>query len=961
MNDDIAGRLPQSPAEVIDRSKPVTIQYNGKTVPAFTGDTIASALYAAGVRIMSTSFKYHRPRGIFDIGVHAAEPAMEVDGRLNTRIARIPVGDGMEVRRQSNPKVDIFKLADKASGAMEVGFYYKSFHQSKTVWNKSLEVMRKAPGNLGEVKPLSQKYRFEAVNLTPEILVIGGGAAGIEAALLGASAGVRVVLVEAEAWLGGFFAFQKEGTPVSVKSSADQVRGAGNVTVLTSTVATAIYPEGIVLCTQTCRPDEPFLERLYLIRPKTVVAATGAMDRPLLFNHNDRPGVMLPQTAQRLMHLYGVRLGDTAVAAGGDDSIYQAALDMASSGIMVSAVCDSRRDRAPETLLGQLKKLRIEVLQGWTLSQAEGKQTVTGANVFEMGGSGAKIIKSDLIVASCGRTPLFKILALTGCRIVYRPELGFHLPEELPPGFYAAGRMLGTEYLPAIRAQGRLAAAQALSHLGYRMQPEVDDAMSVLSNPPAVAPNPRQTPSLDRKKDRRFICMGNDVTEKDIDTAIAEGFDSTEMIKRYTTATMGSEQGAVSQANFLDYLAGRKPESLGAQTLFTPRPPIVGIGLGVLAAGFHDHPRRPPLHPIQLAQGGVPIRTGPWIRIEHFGDPEGESLAVHHTAGMCDVSTLGKFRIAGPDAHKLLNCINTRNVDRLSKNRIHYSVACNEEGVIIDDGIIIRRGENDFYITTTTARGSVAKEWYMRWSREYAWDVRMIDLTDAKAGINLAGPRSREILSTLTDTDLSNTALPYMHWIETELAGVKSLLLRMGFMGELSYEIHCSSGDAPYLWQELLSSGKSFGLKTVGLESILLCRLEKGHALPGMDMDGNTSLFEGRYDWCRDKDRHDMVGGPMLKLLQNQPLKNAVVGFECDGRKELTDGDLVVEGKTRLGYATSVRYSPALDKTIGLALVKADPDFKAGTHIHLQHEKKVIPAKVAQPPFYDPKGERMKI
>jgi sarcosine oxidase subunit alpha len=809
------------------------------------------------------------------------------------------------------------------------------------------------------VKPLSRKDHFEAVNLTPEILVIGGGAAGMEAALQAASAGIRVVLVEAEPWLGGFLAFQK---PIDTlpEDLARRIRAVENIALLTSTTATAYYPEGIVMCTQMCRPEEGFLERLYLIRPKALIVATGAMDRPLMFNNNDRPGILLPQTTQRLIHLYGVKPGETGLVAGGDDNIYRVASDLSSAGVKIIAVCDSRSRPSSELLEGSLKREGIPVLHGWTLSQALGKREVSGAEIREINGTGTKNFKLDLIVASSGRTPMFKLLAITEGEMEYHPDLGFHLPNHLPKWCHAAGRVLGLESLPAIQAQGRLAAASALKYLGLDTHRQIDEAKEALAALPPINPNPGQIPAMDRKKDRRFICMGNDVTEKEIDTALAEGFDSTEMIKRYTTATMGSEQGAISQANFLDYLASAKPKQLGNQKLFTPRPPIVGIRLGVLGAGLHDLPRRPPLHSIEVKQGGIPIRTGPWIRIEHFGDPEGESLSVHQSAGLCDVSTLGKFRIFGPDATKLLNFINIRGVDRLENNRIHYSVACNEEGVIIDDGVILKQDENDYYITTTTARGPVVREWYLRWCREFNWKAWVVDITDARAGMNLTGPMSRKILSGLTSGDLSNDALPYMHWVEAEVAGVPSFLLRMGFMGELSYEIHPPSGYAEYLWQTILSAGKPLGLKPVGLETILLCRLEKGPALPGLDMDGNTTLFEGNYGWCLDTERKDMVGGPMLKLLKGHPYKNIVIGFELDGRVDLTDGDLVVENITRLGYVTSVRYSPILGKTIGLALVKPDPGLTPGGKITLQHNQKPVQARVVKPPFYDPIGERMK-
>ncbi len=955
-------RLPESPTQVIDRSEPVTIYYSGQAVEAFAGDTVATALHAAGIRVMASSFKYHRPRGIMDLGVQAADPAMEVDGRFNTRIARTLVADGMKVEPQFKRGVDLLKLADKASGAMQVGFYYKnaSLYKSKTAWNKAREMMRNAPGNLGGIKPLKTRPRFEEVNLTPELVVIGGGLAGLEAALTGARSGVRVVLVEAEPWLGGFEAFQGPESLEPIAELKKRLAGFDNLTVLTSTTASMVYPDGVFVCIQACSPDESFLERAYLIRPKAAVFATGAMDRPLMFNHNDRPGVMLPQTAQRLVHLYGLKPAEEVVVAGGDDQIYKVALDMVESGVKVVGLADCRADGGPADIRSALIDRGVLVWEGETVIEAKGKKRVTGAIVGKVGDKSGRSVRCQGIIASSGRTPMFKLIAQTDAKIVYDADLGFHLAVDPPPGYATAGRLNGLEDREAIRAQGRLAAAEVLAAHGLKLETEIESAREILARAPALKPNPPQVRAAGAN-DRRFICFGNDVTEKDIDQALEEGFTHVEMIKRYTTATMGAEQGALSQANFLDYLAYKRPQDMGAQRINTPRPPLAGASMGVMAAGHHDQPKVTPMHEIQLAGGGKPLRTGPWLRIEHFGDAEAESLAVHNAAGLADVSTLGKFRIFGPDAEKWLNRVNTRSVTGLEPGRICYTAACNEEGVVIDDGVILKLGPDDYYFTTSTARGPATMEWYHRWQREEDWQAWLVNLTEAKAGMNLAGPNSREILAKLTEADVSNEALPFMHWIEVEVAGVPAYIMRMGFLGELSYEIHCPSNQGAYLWEKLLEAGRPLGLKPIGLEAQFICRLEKGHVLPGLDIDGNTTMFEAGFGWLWDRAKEETVGSPMLRLLDGQPFKNQVIGFSLDGRAGLIDGHLVVKGDRRLGYITSVRYSPLLDQTIGLALVEPDDDFKEGGEVALWLEGREVKARYVKPPFYDPRGERLKI
>lgn len=947
---------------MVDRSRPITLYYSGQAIQCFEGDTVATALYAAGLRDLASSFKYHRPRGIFDLGLHATEPLMEVDGKPNSRIARILVRDGMRAEPQKKSGVDLYKLADKAAGALEVGFYYKSktLIKSKTAWNKGREMMRTAPGNLGEIKHLGAKPQFEEVHVTPDVLVVGGGMAGMEAALVVARRGMRVMLVEAEPWLGGFERFQGTRHWEPVRALIEQVRGLENLFVLTSCTAVAAYPDGLIACIETCSPEERFVERSWLVRPGAVVVATGAADRPLIFANNDRPGTILPQAAQRLVHLYGIRPGQRILASGGDAYTYKVCLDLVHAGLPVAGLVDFRTHSGGIKIRDELEAAGVDLIQGFALSAAKGRKEVNGVELQRIGGTESKTIKCDTLVAACGRTPLVKLIAQAGASIEYDPGLGIHTALNLPPKYQICGRVTGQWDVEMIRAQGRLAGAGALAFLGADANAEILEAESVLKTSPAIGANPSQ-PRVSGEKARRFVDLGNDVTEKDIDVALAEGFLHTEMIKRYTTATMSPEQGAYSQANFLDYLAQSGTDQMKRQRITTPRPPLVGVSLGVLGAGFHDQPRLTPLHHVQMSQGGKPLRTGPWIRIEHFGSPEQESLAVRQAAGICDVSTLGKFRVFGPDASKLLNRVHTKGVEKLESSKILYTATCNEEGVLIDDGIIIRRDDADYYVTTSTARAPLAKEWYARWQRDENWNVWVSNLTDAYGGMNLSGPRSREILSQVIDVDISNQTLPYMQWVSANVAGVPCLVFRMGFLGELSFEIHCAASQATHVWQTLLARGKEFGLKPVGLETQLSCRLEKGHVLPGLDTDGNTTLFEAHFGWLRDKDRFDMVGGAMLKLLDKIPFRARVTPFSLEGRVDLTEGYLVVsrEKPGRVGHITSVRYSPSLDKTVGLALVEPHREMKETGELSLAGGGREFKAKIAKTPFYDSKGERL--
>jgi sarcosine oxidase subunit alpha len=322
---------------------------------------------------------------------------------------------------------------------------------------------------------------------------------------------------------------------------------------------------------------------------------------------------------------------------------------------------------------------------------------------------------------------------------------------------------------------------------------------------------------------------------------------------------------------------------------------------------------------------------------------------------------LGKFRVFGPDAEKLLNRVMTKKVDNLAADKILYYAACNQGGILIDDGVALKMGDHDYFVTTTTGRAPVTEEWFSRWCREEDWQVWIVNLTETRAGINIAGPKAREVLSKLTDEDLSDQALPFLNWAHLEIAGVKLIAMRMGFVGELSYELLCPSSQAVFLWNKILEAGKPLGVIPFGLEALNICRLEKGHLVPSLDTDGFTTLFEASFGWMLNRKKTETVGKPMLDLIADEEPRQQVVAFSLDGRSPIADGALVVNGPQQLGRVTSIRYSPLLDKTIGLALVEPHEDWHEGGTVRLWFEEREIEANFAKPPFYDPSGERMKM
>ena len=963
----MAGRLPQSATQIFDPKKPVKIQYRGKSIDAFEGDTVASALLAAGVETFSRSFKYHRRRAPACLSGQCSRCTMNVDGRMHIKTCQTTVRDGMVVEPQGSIEFDPAAVADSFSWAMPTGFYYKMFYKPLWFWKIVKEVIRAMPGNMARVKKLPTKPQFDTVNLSPDMLVVGGGLAGMEAAITAAEAGARVVLAEAEPRLGGFESFQGEQGFQRARESVGRLETYSNIKVLTSARVAAIYPDGLAVCIQSggdsgTNGEQELVERSYLVRAGTTVIATGTGSMPMVFAHNDRPGVILPEAAQRMVHLWGIKPRGRVLLAGGDDYLAQVALELLEKGVELAGLVDFRKEGLNDGLKTRLEEQGVKVWNGYTLTGTRGRRRIKGATLASIDGADSQTINCDTIVASSGRYPRHKLLGQIGTRMIYDAALNFYLPEEVPPAYQAAGRLLGLEDPAAIKAQGALAAARALQSIGFHSTSLEQQASMGLDQASVVKAVSLQ-PVLDddKNKGKTFVCYCHDVSAKNIEQAIDEGFNNIETCKRYTTATQGACQGGMCEANFAHLLARKRPE-LGARVLPTTRPPVTSMSIGAMAEGHHDNPQLSPLYYAQLESGGNPLRMGSWVRMIDFGDHEAESLAVHQAAGICDVSMLGKFRVFGPDAEKLLNRVMTKSIDDLAGNHTLYYAACNEEGVLLDDGMALKMGEHDYFVTTTAGRAPLTEEWFARWCREENWQVHFVNLTETRAGISLAGPRAREVLSLLTDADLSGEALPYQHWTHLEVAGVKVLVTRIGFVGELNYELFCPSSQGAYLWNQLLEAGKPLGLVPFGLEALNICRLEKGHVMPGLDTDSFTNLFESSMGWMLDSAKTDTVGKPMLDLYAGQDFKEMVIAFSVDGRSPVKEGALVVDGGKQLGRVTSMLYSPLLEKTIGLALAAPHENWREGGKVRFWFDGGLeAEADVVKRPFYDPSGARMKM
>ncbi|MDQ3874239.1 MAG: 2Fe-2S iron-sulfur cluster-binding protein, partial [Actinomycetota bacterium] len=743
-------RLPPQPSERIDRRRRMAFFFEGTPVTAFGGDTIGSALFAAGRRIFSRSFKYHRPRGLLCCSGDCPNCMMEVDGVPNVRVCVEPAREGARVSAQNvlgSLERDLMGIVDKVGGPLTpVGFYYRTMIRPRRAWPLYEKVLRNVAG-LGRVdEHATRRRRFETEHRRAEVLVIGASSAGLDAARRAAAAGRQVVLVD-------------DGP-----GPVPRAGGEPGFEVVAPASAIGIYEGGLV-------PVDAG-DVLLRFRADRIVVATGAIEQPLLFPGNDLVGVVLPGAVRRLVNAWALKPGDRAVVITADDRGVSALEDLRRAGVDVLELVDLRA-RKPRTIVahGRGGKLTSVAVDG-------------------------RSFDADLLVMSGGVQPAYSLLAQAGAKIEYDAARGVFVPDDLPAGVEAVGAA-GGELTPA-----------------------------------AI---PAATFDGGGRKGKCFVCICEDVTDKDVKRAIREGFDSLELAKRYTTVTMGPCQGRLCQLPSVRLFARENETGEAAIGTTTARPPWRPVSLGLLAGRGHEPAKRTAIHHRHKDLGATMMWTGAWRRPHSYGDASREAQAVHESVGLIDVSTLGKLLVTGPDAAPFLERLYPNRFGDMAPGRIRYGVLGTDAGRIMDDGTIARLADELFYVTTTSTGADTVIEWFEWWNAVWRMEVEITDVTGALAAVNAAGPRSRELMSRLTELDVSSEGFKYLDARRAHVAGVPSLILRIGFVGELGYEIHFPSPFGEFVWDEILRSGSDLAVTPFGLEPQRILRLEKMHILVGQD------------------------------------------------------------------------------------------------------------------------------
>lgn len=982
-------RLPEG--GLIDRAHSLSFTFDGKPFAGHIGDTLASALLANGETLMARSFKYHRPRGVMSAGPEEPNALIKLRAGArqepNTRATMIELYEGLIAESQNRKpslRWDVQALNQLIGRFIPAGFYYKTFmgpFANTKLWMQFEKVIRKSAG-MGEASWDADPDHYTHRSAHCEVLVIGGGPAGLAAARAAAEAGGRVILVEETAHLGGRLRKDDEsidgmaGAEWAAAMEAD-LKGRDNVRVLKRTTAFGYYDQNMVGCCERVSdhlaeplPHQP-RQRMWNIRAGRVVIAAGAVEQPLVFGDNDRPNVMLAGAVRAYVNEFGVLPGERAVIFANNDDGYRTALDLARVGAAVKAVVDPRADGAGE-IAGKVRDLGIPVLTGHAISRAHGGvHGVQAADIVPVDGGSMQRMDCDLIAMSGGWQPTVHLSSQTGVKPVWSEGLKCFLPGMPRQKESSAGACAGEFTLDQCLAKGR---AAGIAASGKEASWTVPRAASLgAANPTAAL---WEAPGTGGK---RFVDHQDDVTASDVKLAHREGFISVEHLKRYTTLGMGTDQGKTSNLNGLAIMASLTGKTIPETGTTTFRPPYTPVSIGLLGGpeiGKHFAPlRRTAMDSWHEEQGCEWIDAGLWRRPRYYPKAgEGifeayvrETKETRGGVGVCDVTTLGKIDIQGPDAAEFLNRVYTNGWKTLAVGKARYGLMCREDGLVFDDGTTSRLGEEHYVMTTTTANAVRVMAW-LEYYLQFIWPemkVQVTSVTDQWAAIAVAGPKSRDLLKKVVDIDLSNEAFPFMACGEVEAAGVKGRLFRISFSGEMAYELNVPADYGRHAWEAIMTAGKDLGAVAYGTEALGNMRIEKGH-VAGPELDGRTTaddlnlgkMMSTKKDFIgkRLAYREDLVGEHRHKFVGLVPV---------DGKTKLRQGAQLTENADdplpvkMIGNVTSTGYNTETEVPIALGLIEGGLA-REGDVVHMQYPLRgiTVPVKVCHPIFIDREGAR---
>lgn len=942
-------RLPPQPGEWIDRSKSIPFLFEGRRFKGFAGDTVTSALLASGVRILGRSFKYHRPRGVFSLSGADANVMLESSDGTNLRGDEEPLRHGLDLKAVNTlggVQHDLLAILGRLSAFTPVGFYYKALHTPRAMFPLYERGLRRLAG-LGRVRAEWRSTNSPKDYAFCDVLVVGAGPAGVAAANTAASCGARVILVESSERL-----HNQSEEPI-----------ANSVSLRLHTTCVGVYGDRWVALSDR--------KHLTKVRPHALVVAAGCQEQPAVFVNNDLPGVMLGDAARQLVERYAVCPTERPLVLTAGSEGYRLAHTLQGLGKQVAAVVDLRDIGSTMDPSEKLSTGDFPLYLAHAVCEAKSDRKhagVTAARIRRLTSGGRptgphQIIPCDGILVCVGLSPRDGLLRQAGSIMSYDKSLHRHIPYKLPPGVFAAGSLMGADGAAAV-FDGRRAGHAAADHLGLDVgdHPEYPIARS-----PTEHSHP--FPIFSHGTGKAFVDFDEDLTIKDIANAVQEGYDSSELLKRYATVGMGPSQGKHANLNALRLLSKLTDRSMNDSRLTTARPFSSPVPMAHLAGRNFTPRQHTPTHSRHELLGAELMYAGNWMRPAYYHRPgldreeciDAEAISVRSSVGLIDLGTLGKLEISGADAAHFIERIYTGRFAGLKVGMTRYGVMCDESGIVIDDGVVARLGPEKFYVSTTSSGADQVYRELQRWAAIWRLQVTLVNATNAYGAFNIAGPRSRQVLTRLTDIDLDPILFPYLGIREGTVAGAPARLSRVGFVGELGYEVHVPTRFATIVWDYLLRAGAAEGIVPFGVEAQRMLRLEKGHVIVSQDTDGLTDPFEANLGWTVKLDKSFFVGKRSLQILNRRRSRRKLVGFSLplDIPAPL-ENHLIIDGDHIIGRVTSVGRSRTAERTIGLAFVPPKLT-DLGSPLQIKCDGgSICKALVTATPFIDPKGLRLR-
>ncbi|MET4101243.1 sarcosine oxidase subunit alpha [Roseovarius sp. MBR-78] len=1000
-----------SGGRLLDRSRTQDFTFNGKRMRGHAGDTLASALLANGQMMVGRSFKYHRPRGIVASG--AEEPNALVglgEGTRfepNQRATTTELFDGLTCVSQNHwPSLDYDVGAVNTAFArfLPAGFYYKMFIHPRPFWKHVYEPFIRQSAGLGRASNPGDPDRYEHFYYFCDVLVVGGGVAGLQAAAAAAEAGSKVMLIEQTAHWGGRAPVdyhgdggEVDGQPVAdwIAATIAKLQDMPNVTLRNRCMGAGVYDHGYALGYERVADHAPGTNaprhRLWRIRAGQIVTATGAIERPLSFAGNDIPGVMLAGAVRDYAVDYGVSIGDRTVVVTNNDDAYRTAITLKKLGLDIPVILDARQTGGG-ALADEARALGIRVETGKGIAKVKGGKHVTGVAICAQAGEGAALeeIACDAVAMSGGWSPVVHLWSHCGGKLLWDEAQAHFRPDPANPPRGArgeafvipAGAANGAGDLASVVADAHAAgqaAAKATGHTPKGKAPDASTSPEAAMEPVWLMPQGAGY----KLRMKAWLDYQNDVKVSDVQLAAREGYESVEHAKRYTTLGMATDQGKLSNINGLAILSDALGQPIPQTGTTTFRPPYTPISLSSIAGeakGEIFQPlRKSPMHAWHEANGADFEPVGQWRRPYCF--PKGEEgrheavareiRQTRQSLALLDASTLGKIIVKGPDAGRFMDMLYTNMMSTLKPGRCRYGLMCNENGFLMDDGVVARLDDDTFLVHTTTGGAESIHGHMEDWLQCEWWDwkVYTANVTEQYAQVGVAGPNSRKVLQKLTDDDISAEALTFMGWTEITVAGIPARVFRISFAGELSFELSVPASHGRALWDALMEAGEEFGVTPYGTEAMHVMRAEKGFIMIGDETDGTVIPQDLNMQWAISKKKEDYLG----KRAQERehmadPNRWKLVGLETldgstlpDGAYATADGHNANGQRNVQGRVTSTYHSPTLGRGIAMGLVLHGPDRMGEVLEFPKVDGGIVKARIVDPVFYDKDGEKQNV